>query len=65
MEDIKIEVMAEECFENLAISSFFQDFEKDMVVDKIIRCKMHDIVHDFAQSITKMNALKSMVIRKL
>ena len=53
MENIKIEVIAEECFENFTIRSFFQDFEKDMVVDKKIRCKMHDIVHDFAQSITK------------
>ncbi|XP_030958412.1 putative disease resistance protein RGA3 [Quercus lobata] len=48
-----IEIIAREYFENLAIRSFFQDFEKDEDNDQIIRCKMHDIVHDFAQLISK------------
>ncbi|KAL6334724.1 hypothetical protein AAG906_021383 [Vitis piasezkii] len=39
-------------FEYLAARSFFQDFEKDDD-DNIIRCKMHDIVHDFAQFLTQ------------
>ena len=34
------------------MGSFFQDFEKDKYDDKIVRCKMHDIVHDFAQLMT-------------
>lgn len=35
-----------ECFENLAMRSLFQDFENDKEGD-MVRCKMHDIVHDF------------------
>ena len=45
-----MEILAGEYFENLAIHSFFQDFEKDASDDKITRCKMHDIVHDFVRS---------------
>ena len=52
-ENMEIEIIAREYFENLAIRSFFQDFEKDEDNDQIIRCKMHDIVHDFAQLISK------------
>ena len=52
-ENMEVEIMAREYFENLAIRSFFQDFEKDADDDRIMRCKMHDIVHDFAQSMTK------------
>ena len=51
--NMEMEIIAREYFENLAIRSFFQDFEKDGDGDQIIRCKMHDIVHDFAQSISK------------
>ncbi|XP_030959650.1 putative disease resistance protein RGA3 [Quercus lobata] len=51
--NMEIEIIAREYFENLAIRSFFQDFEKDEDDDQIIRCKMHDIVHDFAQLISK------------
>ena len=37
-------------FEKLVMHSFFQDFKKDdNDDDKIIGCKMHDMVHDFAQ----------------
>ena len=43
------EIMAREYFENLVIRSFFQ--ESWEFID--IRYKMHDIVHDFAQSIAK------------
>jgi len=49
----EMEVMGRECFEALAARSFFQDFEKDEGDGSIYACKMHDIVHDFAQSLTK------------
>ncbi|KAL0010290.1 hypothetical protein SO802_005398 [Lithocarpus litseifolius] len=48
-----MEDMGERYFEKLVMHSFFQDFEKDdNDDDKIIRCKMHDMVHDFALSMT-------------
>ncbi|XP_034695657.1 putative disease resistance protein RGA3 [Vitis riparia] len=52
----EMETIGREYFENLAARSFFQDFEKD---DKgnIVRCKMHDIVHDFAQILTNNECL--------
>jgi hypothetical protein len=49
----EMEVMGRECFEALAARSFFQDFEKDEGDGSIYACKMHDMVHDFAQSLTK------------
>ncbi|KAK4587566.1 hypothetical protein RGQ29_018825 [Quercus rubra] len=52
-ENMEMEVKAEHCFENLAMHSFFQDFKKDDNDGKIVRCKMHDIVHDFAESMSK------------
>ncbi|KAL4636644.1 hypothetical protein ACB092_03G023700 [Castanea dentata] len=51
--DMEMEVIAREYFENLAIRSFFQDFKKDENDGQIITCKMHDIVHDFAQLMSK------------
>ncbi|XP_062026804.1 disease resistance protein RGA2-like [Rosa rugosa] len=39
-------------FESLAMRSFFQDFVKNEM-ENIIRCKMHDIVHDFVQFLTQ------------
>ncbi|KAL9460890.1 hypothetical protein AB3S75_003981 [Citrus x aurantiifolia] len=49
-----IEVVGEEYFESLAMHSLFQDFERsEHDGRKIIRCKMHDIVHDFSQFLTK------------
>ena len=44
-------------FDNLVARSFFQDFKKDSVSGKITGCKMHDIVHDFVQSLTKDECL--------
>ena len=55
--NMEIEIIAREYFENLAIRPFFQDFEKDEDNDQIIRCKMHDIVHDFAQLISVRDIL--------
>ncbi|XP_050274017.1 putative disease resistance protein RGA3 [Quercus robur] len=49
-----MEIVAREYFENLAIRSFFQDFTQEEYDGKIVmRCKMHDIVHDFAQLLSK------------
>ncbi len=52
-ENMEMEIIAKEYFENLAICSFFQNFEKVGSEDNIIRCKMHDIVHDTLQLMTK------------
>ncbi|XP_034695309.1 putative disease resistance protein RGA1 [Vitis riparia] len=48
----EMEMVGREYFEYLAARSFFQDFEKDDD-GNIIGCKMHDIVHDFAQFFTQ------------
>lgn len=47
------ELIGEWYFENLVKRSFFQDFERSKYDGSIISCKMHDIVHDFAQFLTK------------
>ena len=54
--DREMETIGREYFENLAAQSFFQDFEKD---DKgnIVRCKIHDRVHDLAQFLTNNECL--------
>ncbi|KAF9660618.1 hypothetical protein SADUNF_SadunfUnG0008100 [Salix dunnii] len=49
----EMEVTGGECFEALAARSFLQDFKINKDDGSIIECKMHDIVHDFAQSMTK------------
>ncbi|TXG68814.1 hypothetical protein EZV62_003749 [Acer yangbiense] len=49
----EIEIIGEECFNSLAMRSFFQEFEKDDDDGSILRCKMHDIVHDVAQYLSK------------
>ncbi|XP_030937679.1 putative disease resistance protein RGA3 [Quercus lobata] len=48
----EMEVTGQEYFESLAAHSLFQDFIKDDD-GSIIQCKMHDIVHDFAQFLTR------------
>ncbi|WMV44955.1 hypothetical protein MTR67_038340 [Solanum verrucosum] len=54
VENNQQEVRGREYFMNLAMRSFFQELETD---DKntsvIISCKMHDVVHDFAQFLSK------------
>ncbi|XP_044495810.1 putative disease resistance protein RGA3 [Mangifera indica] len=50
--DIEMEVIGQEYFDHLASRSFFQEIKKDSD-ENIISCKMHDIVHDFAQFLTK------------
>ncbi|KAJ9692899.1 hypothetical protein PVL29_011821 [Vitis rotundifolia] len=54
--DREMETIGREYFENLAARSFFQDFEKDKE-GNIVSCKMHDIVHDFAQFLTNNECL--------
>ncbi|XP_016647522.1 PREDICTED: putative disease resistance protein RGA3 [Prunus mume] len=44
-------------FDNLVARSFLQDFQKDPDTGTITGCKMHDIVHDFVQFLTKNECL--------
>ena len=53
--NMEVENMAQEYFENLVIRSFFQECREYLPIVK--RYKMHDIVHDFAQSITEARHL--------
>ncbi|KAJ9190340.1 hypothetical protein P3X46_001556 [Hevea brasiliensis] len=49
-----METIGEEYFQNLASRSFFQDINiDDNFYDISYTCKMHDIVHDFAQYIRR------------
>nr|GLL30054.1 putative disease resistance protein RGA3 isoform X1 [Ipomoea trifida] len=51
---VTLESEGRELFGVLAMRSFFQDLKKDdMDSNIIISCKMHDIVHDFAQFLTR------------
>ncbi|XP_062016940.1 putative disease resistance protein RGA4 [Rosa rugosa] len=43
-------------FESLAMRSFFQNFDIDEM-GNIVGCKMHDIVHDFVQFLTKKECI--------
>lgn len=52
MANMEMEIITKEYFENLVVRSFFQDLAKCEDDGKIISCKMHDIVHDFAQLMT-------------
>ncbi|XP_073135346.1 putative disease resistance protein RGA1 isoform X2 [Henckelia pumila] len=54
-----MEMKGREYFEDLAMRSFFQDFERGgrVGVERIISCKMHDLVHDFAQFLTNNECL--------
>ncbi|KAL0012901.1 hypothetical protein SO802_008009 [Lithocarpus litseifolius] len=51
--NMEMEDIAEKYFKKLAMRSFFQDFEEDEIDGRIKSCKMHDIVHDFAQKMTE------------
>jgi Leucine-rich repeat (LRR) protein len=50
-----MELVGEQYFQVLAARSFFQDFKT--YGQEVIRFKMHDIVHDFAQYMTKNECL--------
>ncbi|KAL8502356.1 hypothetical protein ACS0TY_021483 [Phlomoides rotata] len=54
-----MELKGKECFDVLAMRSLFQDFEKDDYWDEIKSCKMHDIVHDFAQYLRKSGRVEA------
>ncbi|XP_021904925.1 putative disease resistance protein RGA1 [Carica papaya] len=45
-----MEIIGQVYFDNLAMRSFFQDFKTDKTG---FVCKMHDVVYDFAQYLTK------------
>lgn len=51
-ESIEMEKTGRDYFEDLVSRSLFQDFDRDDE-GNIISCKMHDIVHDLAKSLTK------------
>ena len=51
--NMEMEDIAEEYFQKLVMRSFFQDFKENEIDGRIESCKMHDIVHDFAQTMTK------------
>ncbi|KAK9214455.1 hypothetical protein WN944_006447 [Citrus x changshan-huyou] len=55
-EDEEMEMIGEEYFNILAARSFFQEFKKDDD-DDIMSCKMHDIIHDFAQFVSRKECL--------
>ncbi|XP_052297426.1 putative disease resistance protein RGA1 isoform X2 [Citrus sinensis] len=55
-EDEEMEIIGEEYFNILATRSFFQEFVKDYD-DNVMSCKMHDIVHDFAQLVSREECL--------
>ncbi|XP_031275640.1 putative disease resistance protein RGA3 isoform X2 [Pistacia vera] len=54
--DKVMEIVGQEYFDYLASRSFFQEFEKDHH-NNIIKCKMHDLVYDFAQFLSKNECL--------
>ena len=61
--NMEVEIKAQEYFENLVIRSFFQECrEYELYIEAAMSAvrmsyKMHDIVHDFAHSITKAHHL--------
>ncbi|KAL8557670.1 hypothetical protein ACS0TY_004948 [Phlomoides rotata] len=58
-----IEVKGRGYFDILSMRSLFQDFKKDDL-DEITSCKMHDIVHDFAQFLRKSGRLEGARMNK-
>ncbi|XP_024039257.1 putative disease resistance protein RGA4 [Citrus clementina] len=56
-EDEEIEMIGEEYFNILATRSFFQEFEIYGADGEYVKCKMHDIVHDFAQFVSSKECL--------
>ncbi|VVA19820.1 PREDICTED: putative disease [Prunus dulcis] len=56
IENKEKEAVGEIYFDNLVTRSFFQEFEEDEL-GNIMGCKMHDVVHDFLQFLTKNECL--------
>ncbi|XWS20313.1 hypothetical protein CRYUN_Cryun31cG0089900 [Craigia yunnanensis] len=53
----EMEIVGEEYFDELMMRSFLQDFKRFELDSGITECKMHDIIHDFAQLLTKDECL--------
>ncbi|XP_065870850.1 disease resistance protein RGA2-like isoform X2 [Euphorbia lathyris] len=53
-----MEMIGDDYFQNLVMRSLFQDIEvNDENIDLITYCKMHDFVHDFAESLVRKECL--------
>ncbi|KAK8664252.1 hypothetical protein V6N13_084050 [Hibiscus sabdariffa] len=53
----EMEIVGDEYFDELKMRSFFQDFKRDELDNGIMEYKMHDLVHDFLQVLTKTECL--------
>lgn len=53
----EMEIVGEEYFDELMMRSLFQDFKRFELDNGSKECKMHDIVHDFTQLLTKAECL--------
>lgn len=51
--NVDIEVIGQEYLQTLAMRSFFQEIVKDKNGGAILSLKMHDMIHDFANYLTK------------
>ncbi|KAL3632872.1 hypothetical protein CASFOL_025856 [Castilleja foliolosa] len=52
-EHVEMEVIGQNYLQSLAMRSFFQDLVLDKDGKRILRVRMHDLIHDFAQYLTK------------
>nr|XP_027127740.1 putative disease resistance protein RGA4 [Coffea arabica] len=56
-DEVQMEERGREYFTLLAGRCFFQEQEKDILDRKVVSCKIHDIVHDFAKHLAKNECL--------